>query len=393
MDLNQDHVIDFSGSDRITMVTNDVVSDNGANVRRTQTYVWATNSSSSSVLARTDEISSDGLTSWHTIWNNGVALTTTNQTVFDAAHGIRIEKTLYPDGSSTVLTNQNGQLISTTSRDGSGAQTGQTIYSYDAQGRRSTETDARAGTTTNGFDNADQVTSVTTPSPGAGPGAQVTSTTFNNRGWVSNVQLPDGGNVTPAYLPTGEIATNSGARMYPAAFTYDCAGRLASLTTWTNFAGGTGAATTRWTNDPYRRFVINKVYADGTGPSYGYTSAGRLKTRTWARGVITTNGYNAAGEVGSVTYSDGSTSNVLYGYDRRGRAAAITNGATVCTLIYNDAGQLLTETYSGGPLDGVSVTNGYDGFLRGSKQVTLLNGGVLTTTTNGFDATSRLQVV
>jgi RHS repeat-associated protein len=393
VDLNQDHVIDFSGSDRITMVTNDVVSDNGANVRRTQTYTWATNNSSSSVLARTDETSTDGLTSWHTIWNNGVALTTTNQTVIDAAHGIRIEKTLYPDGSSTVLTNQNGQLISSTTRDGNGAQTGQTIYGYDAHGRRSTETDARTGTTTNGFDNADQVTSVTTPSPGTGPNAQVTTTTFNNRGWVSNVQLPDGGNVTPAYFSTGEVATNSGARTYPVAFTYDYAGRQASLTTWTNFVGGTGSATTRWTNDTYRGFLINKVYADGTGPSYGYTSAGRLKTRTWARGVATTNGYNAAGEVGSITYSDASTSSVLYGYDRRGRATAITNGATICTLSFNDAGQVLSETYSGGPLDGIAVTNAYDGFLRRNKQVTLLNGTVLATTTNGFDAASRLQVV
>src|SRR5205085_977253 len=42
LDFDQDHVIDYSGDDRITMTTNDVAFENGANVNRTRTYAWAT---------------------------------------------------------------------------------------------------------------------------------------------------------------------------------------------------------------------------------------------------------------------------------------------------------------------------------------------------------------
>ena len=61
MDTNQNHTIDFSGPDRITWTTNDVISDNGTNVLRTQTYVWGTNSNTSNLLS-TVEVSTDGLT-------------------------------------------------------------------------------------------------------------------------------------------------------------------------------------------------------------------------------------------------------------------------------------------------------------------------------------------
>jgi len=112
----------------------------------------------------------------------------------------------------------------------------------------------------------------------------------------------------------------------------------------------------------------------------------------WARGINTTNRFNNAGDLSTVTFSDG-TAALTNVFDRRGRAVTNVQGAATCTLALNDAGQLLSESYVGGPLDGVSVTNAYDAFLHRIKQVTLLNGTVLTTTTNGFDATSRLQVV
>jgi len=33
--------------------------------------------------------------------------------------------------------------------------------------------------------------------------------------------------------------------------------------------------------------MTNKVYANTNGTAYGYTSAGRLSSRTWARGTNT----------------------------------------------------------------------------------------------------------
>ena len=89
---------------------------------------------------------------------------------------------------------------------------------------------------------------------------------------------------------SGQVATNWGSRTYPVAYTYDHAGRMATLTTWTNFADAAGAAVTTWLYDSQTGMLTNKVYHDGKGPSYGYTPGGRLLTRTWARGIVTTYG-------------------------------------------------------------------------------------------------------
>ncbi len=129
------------------------------------------------------------------------------------------------------------------------------------------------------------------------------------------------------------------------------------------------------------------------GPVYAYTPAGRLQQRTWERGVTTTYGYNDAGDLESVTYSD-NTPGTTNGYDRRGRLATVTNGTAVCNFTYDDASRLLTETYTAGPLAGLAVTNGYDQFLRRTN-LTLVNaqGTVLARTTNSYDSAGRLAAV
>src|SRR5205085_1657223 len=82
LDSNRNSTIDFSGADRITFVTNDVVADNSTNVRRTRTYVWSTSADSSNLVS-TAETSVDGLQSWSTLWNNGIGITSHSQTTYD----------------------------------------------------------------------------------------------------------------------------------------------------------------------------------------------------------------------------------------------------------------------------------------------------------------------
>jgi len=388
IDMNQDHVIDFAGADRITMVTNDVVSDNGSDVRRARTYAWAT-SADSAALVSTTETSVDGLRSWNMIWNSGTAVTSSNVTIVDAATGRRILTSYAPDGSYMITTNQNGRLISVTKCDANGSQIGQTIYGYDAHGRQTTNSDARTGATTFSFDAADQNTGVTSPDPGSG--AQVTTKYFDSRGRVWKIGYPDGTSITNVFYPTGELELRSGSRTYPTGYRRDGQGRITGMTNWTTFPSA-GARMTSWTNDPYRGFLINKTYPDNNGTTYAYTPAGRLKLRTWARGITTTKNFNNAGDLSTVTFSDG-TAALTNIFDRRGRAITNIQGSATCVHAFNDPGQLLSESYIGGPLDGISATNAYDAVLRRIKQVTLLNGSVLTTTTNGFDAASRLQVV
>ncbi len=125
--------------------------------------------------------------------------------------------------------------------------------------------------------------------------------------------------------------TNCGVRVYPVAYSYDAQGRMALLTTWTNFTNGSGTSAASWLYDGYRGWLTNKLYADGKGPLYSYTLAGRLAVRSWARGTRTTNAYDAAGNLLTVTYNDG-TPDMTNVYDRRGRLVGVTNGTAARPL-------------------------------------------------------------
>jgi len=72
-----------------------------------------------------------------------------------------------------------------------------------------------------------------------------------------------------------------GSRTYPVGYTYDYAGRMKTMTTWRRILPPALARrVTTWNYDGYRGFLTNKSYADGKGPNYSYTAAGRLGSRT-----------------------------------------------------------------------------------------------------------------
>ncbi|MBI2927423.1 MAG: RHS repeat-associated core domain-containing protein [Verrucomicrobia bacterium] len=289
----------------------------------------------------------------------------------------------------------NGRLTSVTRKTSSGTQLSQTTYAYDAHGRQSTVTDARNGTTTFTFNAADQAITVTTPAPGTGQPAQVTTTAYNTSLQAWKITQPDGTSVTNEFFLTGLLKKTSGSRTYPVEYTYDPQGRMKTMKTWTNFVAGTGAATTLWTNDVYRGWLEKKVYQGETDTTkdYEYTAAGRLWKRHWERGITTTYAYNNAGDLYTVTYSDGVTPSVTYTYDRRGRQGTVACNGITTTLSYNDANQLLSEAYAGGTLAGLSVVNTYDTYLRRTQLQPKNGSTALMTNTFGYDTASRLQTV
>jgi hypothetical protein len=61
------------------------------------------------------------------------------------------------------------------------------------------------------------------------------------------------------------------------------------------------------------------------------------------------------------------------------------------TFAYNDASELLSETFSGGTLNGLAVTNAYDAYLR--RTAVGLNTQPATLTRFGYDSASRLSGV
>src|SRR5439155_5122098 len=165
------------------------------------------------------------------------------------------------------------------------------------------------------------------------------------------------------------------------------AGRLKTMTTWTNFTARQGAAVTTWNYDAYRGFMTNKTYASTTGPSYSYTPAGRLKTRAWARGTTCTYATNAAGDISTTTYTD-ATPALTYTYDRLGRLKQVDQGTNVTTLTYDDAGQLLRETFNG-----LTVSNNYSSLLLRTNWQFLISASPQVTNIFSYDPGARLVQV
>jgi RHS repeat-associated protein len=388
VDMDRDSLIDWSGPDRISKSVNDVTSSSlmGGNVRRTRSYVYASNGSSAETLVGTSEASVDSLKQWSVA--NGV--TNKSQTVY-AAGGNRYVTNTAPDGSYTVSVSQKGRQLSLMQRDALNNQLSATTYGHDAHGRMNTVTDARNGTTTFTFNNGDQIVTATTPVPGTGQSAQVTTSYYDNMGRVWRTLQPDNTSVTNEFYLTGELKRNFGARVYPTGFGYDAQGRMTTMTNWSGFPL-TGARVTTWNYDSQRAWLNNKRYPDNTGPDYTYQPSGRLASRTWARGVVTTYSYNNAGEQSLIDYAD-STADVSFSYDRLGRMTNVVNGAMTTTVYFNILNQFLGEWYSGGVLGGLSVTNGYDSLLRRATNGALNGATWLTQSRFGYDAASRLKTV
>lgn len=398
IDVNQDGYIDYAGTDRITLTTNEVVAAHGTDVLRQNTYVWSIDNADTLQLISSTDQTPDGLHTWNIVWNNGVAVTSEQHMKYNNSYCLVTN--IAPDGSYAVVTNQYGRAISQTQRAANGAQVGQVAFNYDTHGRQKVITDARTGSTTNWYNNADQISSTKTPAPAAGQSAQVTTNLFDTMGRIWKTTLPDGTSVTNKYNLTGMLTNTSGSRTYPVAYTYDHAGRMKTMTTWQNYAGSSGSATTTWNYDIYRGWLTNKTYDGGaTGPIYSNTPAGRLAKRIWARTVsgsplVTTYSYNNAGDLSAIDYSD-STPDVSYSYDRLGRQTSVAqSGGTTTALKYDGIGNLISEAYTSGPLNGLRLTNRYDSLFRRTNVAVINSGGTtLTAMAYGYDNASRLALV
>jgi len=366
MDMDRNGTIDFSGTDRISKTSIQIVSAHGVTARRATTLVWTTDGADSPLVASVVDQSVDGLQSWSTAYGQ----TTHTETQYDGQGGRTIIVTV-PDGTVTTQIYSNDRLVSSVQKSGSTtlSSMGQT---YDAHGRLQSSTDARGLVTSYQYLDNDQVYSIQTDS-------QITTFTYDSMGRKQTVTMPDGGVVTNHYVLTGELADTSGARTYPANYVYDAQGRLKMM------HAGTG--TTTWNYD-VAGLLTSKLYDDGKGPSYTYTPGSRLLTRKWARGITTTYHYNNAGELDLTAYND-NTPSITMTYDRRGRQITGSN----LSYVYNDAGELLTETHHGDSLDGVTVSHTYDTLLRPSTLASSLNAQPLTSTSYGYDSASRLSSV
>ena len=278
-----------------------------------------------------------------------------------------------PDGSKQVRNYADGRLAHSITCDGGGAQLSQTDFGYDALGRVTTQTDRRDGsaalTTTMTYYDGGQIRTLVTPYDAANnTGGTAYSRDINGR--ETSVRLPDGTTKTTEYRDAEGAVKVSGSQTYPSETKSDAFGQMLSLTTWQDFAGNSGAATTTWTYDPSSGLLSRKQYADGKGTGYTYDSSGRLLTRTWARGITTNYSYSPAGDLVGVVYSDG-TPGVSFSYDGNGNQ--LTAGGISYTI---NPSTLLTDSETV-PVGNSSrtITRGRDGYLRDTG-FSLANGDI-----------------
>jgi RHS repeat-associated protein len=275
-------------------------------------------------------------------------------------------------------------------------------YTYDALGRQTSVTDPRKGTITAIYNNTTgQVLSTsngfgTTSYEyylGSQPGA----------GRLKSHTNPAGKKVYFNYSPRGEMVQTWGETTYPIEYLFDPYGQMIEMHTFRNGKGwtmslwptaATGAADiTRFVYQDATGLLIQKQDAVGKAIVYTYDEMGRVKTRTWARGITSTYSYDAnTGDPAGVSYSDSTPATTL-AYDRVGRKKTITDAAGVRARTFTNNGQLQTEQITTGILDGINVNIGYDSFLRRSSLQSSSGANILSSQTYGYDSSSRLQTI
>jgi RHS repeat-associated protein len=376
-----------SDTERVSLTLTSNTNAHGIDVRRRETSIYDQDGSGNLLPVSTVDTSLDGLRTW----SFAFGLTNRSETIY--TNGNRYVLATAPDGTTTVSCYSTGRLISVQVTNAALGTLRSVTYAYDVHGRQSQTTDARTGTATFYYDNADRLEWSGTPPPAAGQNPLWTGYTYDPVGRLWYTSFPDGAAEGREYHTNGLLRLRYGDRVYPEERQYDAQGRLTGLVTWTNFSAGQGVVTNRWTYDAYRGQLNAKVFPDGTSNTWAYTNSGRLVLRTWARGVQTRYGYTVAGDLGVIDYSD-TTPDVTLSRDRNGRIKQVLEGTNVTTLTYNDASQV-----SGEVRNGLLQTNTYDTLLRRTQR--RLNYGRFymgylqeyNLNNFGYDAASRLAGV
>jgi len=334
-------------TNQVTTITNDVVSGvTTAHGTFAGAFHHQSQSIATNVTVSNSYVSLDRLTNI-TKTLTGDTVTVTNR---PDANGVVTSTIVHPDGTKTVQTTTPADLgnIVLTRQFAAGANTAidppisSTTNQYDTLNRLLSVSDSRTGT--DGKTIYSSFTESGTPLVTT-QGARITSNVCDELGRVIQTTLPDRSSVTnTSYWPAGQIKAQWGSQTYPTLRTYNEQGQLITLYTYRNLTtvptNATGAAVTTWIYNATTGRLDGKTYADGPdagnepepGPSYTYSGAGRLETRTTARGVITTYGYRS-GYLSSVTYTNEPTLQPVtpkleYIYDALGRISTVKRGGS-----------------------------------------------------------------
>lgn len=302
----------------------------------------------------------------------------------------RLSTTTDPLGKTTTYAyDTDGNLLSRTSPLGN-----KESWTYDGDSRQATSVDPRGNvsgadptqfTTTNGYDTAGNLTTVTDPLSGvigteydaAGnvtkrtdADKRVTTYGYDKLDQLTTVTAADGGKTAYEYDAAGNVTKRTDANSHATSYAYDDARQLTTITDPLNRAtsyaydaeGNLTKKTTPVGSTSYlfdARGQLTKVdYSDNTPDvSYAYDPAGRMTTRanskisedfgydaaghlTKTRSFAYT--YDAAGQMLTRKYSDGNT--ITYAYDNDGRTSSMTADGVTTSYAWDAAANLTRST-------------------------------------------------
>lgn len=250
-------------------------------------------------------------------------------------------------------------------------------------------------------------------------GVQTRTYNYDGLGRLTSFALPEDGTTNFTYTDFGATNTRTDARGVVTTYSYDGLHRLTSVG---YNVGSTGVPATPTVSYTYGASASSNnngrllTMTDGPGSeTYSYDRMGRITQTSRIINGVNYNigfGYNAAGELSSLTYPSGRV--VASGYDAIGRLTQISSGTTnylsgvaynsaqlttgfaygnnvQASFGYNDHLQLASLAYTSGSNTLLSLAYNYGTANNGQIQGITDNRGVAFSTSYTYDPLGRLS--
>ncbi|MEM7144297.1 MAG: RHS repeat-associated core domain-containing protein [Verrucomicrobiota bacterium] len=410
--------LDLDSSGGLSEASTDRIEDSSVTFEQSGGTIWQVttreqflnNGSAAKTLISEEKEQLNGvLTTGRQVTLGDGTITTTARNV-DRVTKVTTEDTTSNQSTLTAtVTIVNGRVVSRTSLTVGSPET----YGYDDMGRRTSMVDSAGVIRTAVYNSLGQLVKIWQGNSNIATDYTYYPPNHISAGLVKSEERYPSSITYYAYDAEGRVTHVWGNGTYPLKYVYNTFGELEELHTYRSGTiadwsgpdhtaigafGGDGDIT-RWNYDADSGALRSKEDAAVQPTDYTYHASGLLWTRTWARGITTTYGYDGAGNLQTITYSD-STPSVTHTYDRAGRRKTTQDAVGLHTYAYGNTGgrfssDTITAGTSGSLLDGVTVTvNESGGLSRRSGLTATL--GAATLINLGYTyhpTTGRLETI